>query len=130
MPKLLFQWAVRLPRERVRFLLIGSFVLFCGTVTPARWETPTLPRPAAQLPKHPWIAITFDDGPHPRMTDELLAVLRQEHVPATFFIVGKMGDRYPNLLEEITHDGHEVANHTYNHPRLSRLDGPEVLSEL
>jgi peptidoglycan-N-acetylglucosamine deacetylase len=81
-------------------------------------------------PQHPWIALTFDDGPHPVMTEKLLAVLHQAHVPATFFVVGKMADRYPELVREIARDGHELANHTYTHPNLANLSNDAILSEL
>ena len=89
------------------------------------------PRPEVQLPpSHPWIALTFDDGPHPVMTERLLEVLQKEHVPGTFFVVGKMADRYPQLLREIAADGNELANHTYTHPRLTNLDDQSILGEL
>jgi peptidoglycan-N-acetylglucosamine deacetylase len=115
---------------RVPSIILGIGFLLCSTVIPAGWETPVLPLQRAQYPAHPWIALTFDDGPHAVWTEELLKVLRHEHVPATFFVVGKMADRYPNLIQEMEKDGHEIANHTYTHPRLSRLDNSEVLNEL
>jgi len=64
------------------------------------------------------------------MTERLLAVLDQEKVPATFFVVGKMADRYPYLVQEISSAGHEVSNHSYNHLRFSELSPREVLGEL
>ena len=76
------------------------------------------------------IALTFDDGPHPDFTPKLLEVLRKQHVPATFFVVGKMVDKHPELVQQEVADGHEVANHTYNHYRLIGLDRRTVEDEL
>jgi peptidoglycan/xylan/chitin deacetylase (PgdA/CDA1 family) len=108
-------------------------MLLSGGVMSSSWVPP--PRycpvaPAVMLPKHPWIALTFDDGPHAGKTEALLAVLREQKVPATFFVVGKMADRYPQLLQEISSEGHELANHTYSHPNLSRLSDEAVMAEL
>lgn len=72
-------------------------------------------------PTRKWIALTFDDGPHPHHTPMLLSTLRRLKVRATFFVVGKNVDRYPYLVRQMVKDGHEVENHTYNHLRLSRL---------
>jgi peptidoglycan/xylan/chitin deacetylase (PgdA/CDA1 family) len=76
------------------------------------------------------IALTFDDGPHPSWTPRLLNLLDSLHVHATFFLVGKMVDRYPLLAEREVADGHEVASHTYSHPNLTKLTGEQVQSEL
>ncbi len=124
---------MRLVIHRSEAILLGSVMLLSGAVIPSSWEPPvqTLPRPEINLPpKHPWIALTFDDGPHPVMTEKLLKVLQDEQVPATFFVVGKMVDRYPQVVQEMAQQGHEVANHTYSHPKLSRLGHEAVLNEL
>jgi len=75
------------------------------------------------------IALTFDDGPHPEWTLRLLDVLRQNQVKATFFVVGKMVDRYPDLIRAEISDGHQIANHTYHHLNLSNLSDEEVDQE-
>lgn len=75
------------------------------------------------------IALTFDDGPHPIYTEKLLALLRQERVPATFFVVGKMAERYPNLVREEVVDGDLVGNHTFSHVTLTRLPDSEIRTE-
>jgi hypothetical protein len=59
------------------------------------------------------IALTFDDGPDPNWTPAILDILKKENVPATFFVIGKNGDAYPDLLRRIVNEGHEVGNHTY-----------------
>ena len=76
------------------------------------------------------IALTFDDGPHHQCTEQLLTLLRTERVRATFFVVGKQVIKYPNLLREIASDGHEIANHTMDHPNLSQLSAQEVRQQL
>jgi len=110
-----------------------SLLLVTGAVSPASWDPPlrNLPPPEIRLPpQRPWIALTFDDGPHSGKTEALLSILKEEGVPATFFIVGKMADRYPDLLQEIDRQGHELANHTYTHPRLTGVDNEVILDEL
>ena len=67
------------------------------------------------------VMLTFDDGPHPHYTPRLLAVLRKYNVKATFFVVGKMAEKYPELIRAIAADGHLIANHTYDHSRMIRF---------
>ena len=70
------------------------------------------------------IVLTFDDGPDPRWTPQILDILSREHVPATFFIVGEQAQRYPDLVWREWHEGHELGNHTLSHPNLA-LHGPQ-----
>lgn len=74
------------------------------------------------------IALTFDDGPDPRWTPAILDILKQENVPATFFIIGKNGQAYPDLMKRIVNEGHELGNHTFTHPNLGEI--PASLTEL
>lgn len=76
------------------------------------------------------IAFTFDDGPNPQYTDRLLKILNEYHVPATFFVVGKQVERYPQLLRKIFQEKHELANHTYSHRNLKKLSFKEFKNEL
>jgi len=69
------------------------------------------------------IALTFDDGPDPKYTPAILDILKQENVPATFFVIGKNGQAHPDLLRRIVNDGHEVGNHTFTHPNLGEIPG-------
>lgn len=75
------------------------------------------------------IALTFDDGPHGDRTLQLLIELKRLDVKATFFVVGKMVDKYPWLVREEFANGNEIANHTYNHLNLDRLTGAQVAAE-
>ena len=80
---------------------------------------------------HPgWIALTFDDGPDPRWTPRILDILKRENVPATFFVIGKNGQAYPDLVRRMVSEGHEVGNHTFTHPNLGEIPGPLTDLEL
>ncbi|MDM5208409.1 polysaccharide deacetylase family protein [Cytobacillus kochii] len=61
------------------------------------------------------ISITFDDGPNPIYTPQILDVLSEYNAKATFFITGSNAKKYPDVVRRIVKEGHEVANHTYNH---------------
>jgi peptidoglycan/xylan/chitin deacetylase (PgdA/CDA1 family) len=64
------------------------------------------------------VALTFDDGPDPRYTGQVLAILQKYKIKATFFVVGENCTIYPQLVRQEIADGHEVENHTYTHPDL------------
>jgi peptidoglycan/xylan/chitin deacetylase (PgdA/CDA1 family) len=73
------------------------------------------------------VALTFDDGPHPEGTPEVLEALRAHQALATFFLVGEQVERHPSLAAEIVQAGHEVAVHGYTHRNQMRL-GPRTFS--
>jgi peptidoglycan-N-acetylglucosamine deacetylase len=81
-------------------------------------------------PSKPYIALTFDDGPHGTRTVELLDCLKTLGCPSTFFLVGAQARRYPELVQRIAAEGHEIGNHTFNHYRLTRIPLDEVSGEL
>lgn len=64
------------------------------------------------------IALTFDDGPHPRLTPRILDILDRYGVRATFFMIGKNVGDYPQAAREVAARGHEIGNHTASHRRL------------
>lgn len=76
------------------------------------------------------VALTFDDGPHPTWTPQVLDVLDQLQVKATFFVVGDNVRRYPGLVAEIQRRGHSVQNHSYTHADLVTLDNEAVTQEI
>jgi peptidoglycan/xylan/chitin deacetylase (PgdA/CDA1 family)/GT2 family glycosyltransferase len=89
-------------------------------VAPAK-HPPQLPgRPVRDVSGPGVVALTFDDGPDPTWTPRILAVLRREHVPATFFVIGQQAERYPRLLREEVQGGHVIGDHTYSHPDLAK----------
>ena len=67
------------------------------------------------------IALTFDDGPDPKWTPRIAAVLRRLHVPATFFVIGSKVVRHPGLVENLYRDGFELGNHTFTHVDLASV---------
>lgn len=67
------------------------------------------------------LALTFDDGPHATYTPKLLALLKSENVEATFFVIGKMVEQQPELLQAIDQAGMEVGNHTFSHVTLTKI---------
>ncbi|MBO5939435.1 MAG: polysaccharide deacetylase family protein [Clostridia bacterium] len=76
------------------------------------------------------IALTFDDGPHPRYTQEILKILEEYHVTATFFIIGVNAVNYPSDLQKIVDCGCELGNHTDTHCRIRNLTEEEVRLEI
>lgn len=78
----------------------------------------------------PFIAITFDDGPVVPNTPRLLDMLAARGIKATFFTVGYNVQRNPNIVRRIVADGHEIANHTWTHGKLSGMSDAGVRSEL
>ena len=75
-------------------------------------------------------ALTFDDGPNPRVTPQLLALLEKHRVPATFFVLGKYVEQYPGLTAEIVAANHAIGNHTYGHPSLLFFSRRHIMDEL
>lgn len=69
----------------------------------------------------PYIAITFDDGPNPETTPKLLKILADRNIKATFFVLGSRAVVAPEILRAMVAAGHEVANHSWNHPQLTKL---------
>lgn len=67
------------------------------------------------------VALTFDDGPSASLTPKLLDILGRENVHATFFVLGSLVAANPQIVQRMAADGHEVANHTWDHPRLPSL---------
>jgi peptidoglycan-N-acetylglucosamine deacetylase len=79
----------------------------------------------------PWdrgLYLSFDDGPNPRATGRILAVLERERVPATFFMIGRYVERYPELACAVAAAGCGIGNHTYTHAKLALL-GPERIAQ-
>jgi peptidoglycan/xylan/chitin deacetylase (PgdA/CDA1 family) len=75
------------------------------------------------------LLLTFDDGPHPGYTPELLKLLKEEKVKAVFFVIGKMVEKNPSLARAIVNAGHELGNHTFSHATLTKLPYDEMVAE-
>lgn len=111
--------------------------------TPAPQANPayaSLPKPSQPAPsKHsynscnvdgPYIAMTFDDGPHPELTPKLLDELKKRNLKATFYVVGRNVEEYPEIVKRMVDEGHEVANHTWSHPALPKLGAEGVRKQM
>ena len=66
------------------------------------------------------VALTFDDGPHPSYTEQLLDGLKERGVVATFFVIGENASAHPELLKRMQEEGHLIGNHTYSHVQLRK----------
>lgn len=75
------------------------------------------------------VALTFDDGPHPNVTPQILALLKKYNAKATFFMLGSRVAYYPDIAVQVYESGNEVGNHTFNHPVLTKLSKEQILSE-
>lgn len=76
------------------------------------------------------IALTFDDGPSEKYTKEILQILKQYDAKATFFVIGKNAEQYPELLLAEYNDGHEIGNHTYSHPNMRTVTAKGISEEI
>lgn len=76
------------------------------------------------------IALTFDDGPHPQYTPEMLAALKERDVKATFFLLGEEVEKYPEIVKEIYDQGHLIGNHSYKHEQLSKLSMKQACAQV
>ena len=76
------------------------------------------------------VALSYDDGPSPENTPELLEILAAAGARATFFVVGSEVARYPELATQIAEAGHELGNHSYSHPSSRDLDEQETRLEM
>ena len=86
--------------------------------------------PAGQSVPRKTIVLTFDDGPTPTYTPEVLAVLKKYDVPATFFLVGSMVSRYPDVVKTMVEQGNEVGIHTFTHVDLSYQSRSRIRREM
>ena len=76
------------------------------------------------------VALTFDDGPNEPYTGQILDVLRERNIKATFFVVGVNATRHPETLLRIMDEGHAIGNHTWSHPLLSTLTSTWIAAEI
>lgn len=77
------------------------------------------------------VSITFDDGPYPKYTEEILDILDKYKVKATFFMIGNRVEQYPNIARKVASRGQLIGNHTFSHPRdIRKLSQSEILNEM
>ena len=76
------------------------------------------------------VALTFDDGPNPPYTLQLLDILAKYDVKATFFLIGQNAGNYPEVAKAIVQRGHQIGSHTYTHSDLLKLDEAQIVAEM
>ena len=76
------------------------------------------------------VALTYDDGPNPPYTDQLLDILAKHNAKATFFMIGNRIERHPETVNRVIAEGHQIGNHTYSHPLLGFLPPIYVQREI
>lgn len=76
------------------------------------------------------VALTFDDGPHPQYTLEMLAALKERNVKATFFLLGEAVEQHPEIVKQMHEDGHTIGNHSYKHEQLSKLSMEQACEQV
>jgi len=106
-------------------------------------QTPTAPDQTSQIAVKPFnypvfygnthlpeIALTFDDGPNPVYTPQILAILRAYHIQATFFDVGYLVKDFPDIVRQEFLQGNSIGNHSWSHPQLTNLSSAGIVSQL
>lgn len=88
------------------FIGFSSVNLHLGIYMPVKSRFSNLPNT---------LALTFDDGPSPEYTVEILEILKTQQAKATFFLIGEQAEKYPEIVLQIIDNGHEIANHSYSH---------------
>ena len=81
-------------------------------------------------PAEKLVALTFDDGPHPVYTEEILDVLDQAGIKASFFMMGKEAELYPDVVKKVSDAGHLIGNHTYTHANVCQISADETTEEI
>jgi len=108
--------------------LLAAAALFCAAAAGVKAEGHEPCRRHDNSQK--MIALTFDDGPHPRYTEEILDILKEYGVRATFFVVGSNVEANLDLVKREIAEGHEIGNHTYSHPHLTSIGSEELIREM
>jgi peptidoglycan/xylan/chitin deacetylase (PgdA/CDA1 family)/spore germination protein YaaH/glycosyltransferase involved in cell wall biosynthesis len=116
------------PKEGLRRLKTDPDTGLIVDATYQKFGSPYEIERRGKLPRA--IALTFDDGPDPVYSPQILDILKKEGVPATFFVIGQNAEKNPQLLRRMLDDGHEIGSHTYTHPNLGRESDLRIELEL
>ena len=98
----------------IPFLILLVFIAVVSSKIQLNFFVPAIHSGDSSTQK---IALTFDDGPHPKYTPQVLDILKKHDVKATFFLIGKNIKQYPNLAERIVNEGHTIGNHSFTHSK-------------
>ena len=90
----------------------------------------SFPTKSVADPKKKFVALTFDDGPHKVLTPRLLDVLKDKNAKATFFVMGIKAIMHPTIVKRAHQEGHEIANHAWNHPVMTKISREELSQQL
>jgi len=117
---------------RFRYLILGLGMMFLvGTAGQIKETLSDNAKVIHKIPTtHKVVAITIDDGPHPKTTPQILAVLKAKQVKATFFVLGEEVERFPEILSQEVAAGHEIGSHAYSHAHLSRIREDKIDPEM
>lgn len=80
--------------------------------------------------KQPRLYLTYDDGPHPETTPQLIKLLAEENISATFFLIGSHVEKHPELVKQLAEAGHVIANHTQHHEFMPMLTSHRIETEI
>lgn len=120
--------------KRIFKILLGiDLFLFCLLIGKAAEEKAIQQIPVMQVEEDlekKKVALTFDDGPHPKFTQQLLDGLKERGVHATFFVTGEHAKLHPDIIERIHQEGHIIGNHTYSHIQLTSENKEKFKQEL
>ena len=99
-------------------------------IAPPKFIRKMFPDVIWQIEDERGVYLTFDDGPTPGITEWILATLKRYDAKATFFVLGKNVEMYPDLYAKILADGHRVGNHTYSHQKGWRMSLERYLEDI
>jgi len=124
-----------LRKRTLGFIFTGILLLGFGTFNLAlhpnmgKWKQEKIVITMVKTPQKA-VALTFDDGPDPERTPAVLDSLQKHNVHATFFVVGYRAEKYPELLQQVAAQGHEIANHSYSHSYASfKINKTDIFSD-
>ncbi|SNV18064.1 Probable polysaccharide deacetylase pdaA precursor [Dermatophilus congolensis] len=101
------------------------------TATTSAAAAKPVAKPSSKTKKNSKVVyLTFDDGPSPKYTPQVLNLLKQHNAKATFFVLGGNAKNNPSLIKQIRAGGHAIGNHTYTHPWLTKIAPNRIANEL
>jgi peptidoglycan-N-acetylglucosamine deacetylase len=120
-------WLVILSLAVILAFAVGGFFWYACAITSSQFLGPALVRGPSEGSR---ITLTFDDGPAGPYTEQVLDILRERKVQATFFVCGKNVERAPDILRRIVREGHAIGNHTYSHPFIYFRSRKQIAKEI
>jgi peptidoglycan/xylan/chitin deacetylase (PgdA/CDA1 family) len=109
----------------VNIRIIFLILLFCSQIASAE---PT--DPVRKTALKGTVTLSFDDGPSPEYTPQILAILKKNHIHANFFMVGTNAEKYPDLVREVLAEGHTIGSHSLTHPMLTKISEAQLHREV